>query len=67
MKPNDYDKKSIIPFKSSQRKKIREMGYTTVVNIGDQFSDLASGYAFPTEQRGLGIGTWSAMGIFGGQ
>lgn len=22
--------------------------------------------AFPTEQRGLGIGTWSAMGIFGG-
>jgi len=45
MKPNDYDKRSIIPFKSSQRKKIQEMGYTIVVNIGDQFGDLAGGYA----------------------
>ncbi len=45
MKPNDYDKSSVIPYKSSTRKKITEMGYTIVLNIGDQFSDLAGGYA----------------------
>ncbi|MDA2919845.1 hypothetical protein MYX76_10190 [Desulfobacterota bacterium AH_259_B03_O07] len=45
LKPNNYDKKSVNPFKSSTRKKIEEKGYTIVVNIGDQFSDLAGGYA----------------------
>lgn len=45
MKPNDYENKSIIPYKSSMRKIIQDMGYTIVVNIGDQFSDLAGGYA----------------------
>lgn len=45
MKPNDYDEVSVIPYKSSMRKKIEEMGYTIVLNIGDQFSDLAGGYA----------------------
>jgi len=45
MKPNDYENKSIIPYKSSIRKIIQDMGCTIVVNIGDQFSDLAGGYA----------------------
>ena len=45
MKPNDYANKSVIPFKSGVRKKIVEQGYTIVVNIGDQYSDLAGGYA----------------------
>jgi acid phosphatase len=45
LKPNDYAKKSVIPYKSSTRKMIQEKGYTIVVNIGDQFSDLAGGYA----------------------
>jgi len=45
LKPNNYDKKSVNAFKGSTRKKIEEKGYTIVVNIGDQFSDLAGGYA----------------------
>lgn len=45
LKPNDYKDKSVIPYKSSTRKMIHEKGYTIVVNIGDQFSDLAGGYA----------------------
>jgi acid phosphatase len=45
LKPNDYKKKSVIPYKSSTRKLIQEKGYTIVVNIGDQFSDLAGGHA----------------------
>lgn len=45
MKPDDYGKKSVIPFKSGARKKIEERGYTIVVNVGDQYSDLAGGYA----------------------
>lgn len=46
--PPENDKmkdKSVIPYKSSTRKMIQEKGYTIVVNIGDQFSDLAGGYA----------------------
>lgn len=45
LKPNDYTDKSVIPYKSSTRKRIQGEGYTIVVNIGDQFSDLAGGYA----------------------
>jgi len=45
LKPNDYRDKSVIPNKSSTRKRIQEEGYTIVVNIGDQFSDLAGGFA----------------------
>jgi predicted secreted acid phosphatase len=37
--------KSVIPFKSSMRKQIVDQGYDIVVNIGDQNSDLAGGYA----------------------
>ena len=45
MKPNDYDRKSVIPFKSGARKQIEDEGYTIVVNVGDQYSDLAGGYS----------------------
>jgi predicted secreted acid phosphatase len=45
LKPNDYKEKSVIPYKSSTRKMIQQMGSYIVVNIGDQFSDLAGGYA----------------------
>ena len=45
MKPNDYDKKSVIPFKSGARKAIEAKGYTIIVNAGDQYSDLAGGYS----------------------
>ena len=37
--------KSIIPFKSAERAKIEENGYTIVATIGDQDSDLAGGHA----------------------
>lgn len=43
-KPMDYHSASIIPFKSSARKKITEMGYTIVESIGDQYSDIRGGY-----------------------
>jgi len=45
MKPNDYRMKSVIPFKSGARKQIEEKGYKIVVNLGDQYSDLAGGYS----------------------
>ncbi|MGB7292077.1 MAG: HAD family acid phosphatase [Thermodesulfobacteriota bacterium] len=45
LKPNDYKEKSVISYKSSTRKRIQEEGYIIVVNVGDQFSDLAGGYA----------------------
>lgn len=45
LKPDDYDRKSVIPYKSGTRKSITDEGYTIVVNIGDQWSDLAGGYS----------------------
>ncbi|MDD2236870.1 MAG: HAD family acid phosphatase [Kiritimatiellae bacterium] len=44
MKP-DGDKRSADAYKTAERKKITEMGHTIVVNMGDQESDLAGGYA----------------------
>jgi acid phosphatase len=48
LRPHDYKDKSIIPFKSSVRKKLEEQGYDVVENIGDQYSDLAGGYTDAT-------------------
>lgn len=48
MKPNDYNKVSIVPFKAGARKSIAEKNYCIVANIGDQKSDLAGGYAEKT-------------------
>jgi acid phosphatase len=45
MKPDDYAKDSVIPYKSGSRKSIADEGYSIVVNIGDQWSDLAGGYS----------------------
>lgn len=45
MKPDDYEKKSVIPFKSGARKEIEDKGYRIIVNVGDQYSDLAGGHA----------------------
>ena len=45
MKANDYDQASVIPYKSAVRKKITQMGYDIIFNIGDQWSDLKGGYS----------------------
>ena len=44
-KPQDYNQSSVVPFKSSARSTIRNLGYTIVASIGDQESDLKGGYA----------------------
>jgi 5'-nucleotidase (lipoprotein e(P4) family) len=49
LRGND-DKSSAIPMKSAYRKQIEAMGYKIVVNIGDQFSDLAGGYSVDCEK-----------------
>lgn len=48
MKPEDYSKKSVIPYKSGSRMSIEEQGYHIVINIGDQWSDLAGGHSEKT-------------------
>ena len=45
MRPNDLKKKSKSAFKQEIRKKITDMGYTIVVNVGDKNGDLSGGYA----------------------
>ncbi|HEY8899970.1 MAG TPA: HAD family acid phosphatase [Chthoniobacterales bacterium] len=45
MKPSSYRDPSIIPFKSGVRKMLTEHGYQIILNVGDQDSDLAGGYA----------------------
>ncbi|OAJ34922.1 HAD family acid phosphatase [Piscirickettsia salmonis] len=45
LKPNDYNKPSVIDYKQSRRQAIAAQGYDIVLNIGDQYSDLAGGYA----------------------
>lgn len=36
---------SVVPFKSGERRRIERAGYDILVNVGDQDSDLAGGYA----------------------
>lgn len=43
--PPDAKFSSAVDFKAPERKKLAERGYTIVLNIGDQESDLAGGYA----------------------
>lgn len=45
MKPPGYRDASIIPFKSGVRKMLVEQGREIILNLGDQESDLAGGYA----------------------
>jgi predicted secreted acid phosphatase len=42
--PKDKNRNTI-DYKSSVRKKITEMGYDIVLNVGDQYNDLIGGYA----------------------
>lgn len=46
----DDDKRPASKFKAEVRKKIESMGYKIVVNIGDQDSDLAGGFALDGEK-----------------
>lgn len=48
MKPASYAEASIIPFKSASRRAIEAQGYTILLSIGDQWSDLKGGYARKT-------------------
>jgi predicted secreted acid phosphatase len=45
LKPENYNKPSVVPFKSGARKTIENKGYTIIANLGDQQSDLNGGYA----------------------
>lgn len=45
MKPDDLHRQSVAPFKTDARRRIAEQGYTVVLNMGDQDSDLTGGYA----------------------
>lgn len=45
LKPSDYQERSVVPYKAGARAEIEAMGYTIVVNVGDQWSDLEGGHA----------------------
>jgi acid phosphatase len=45
LKPDDLTTKSATDFKAPERKKLLDQGYTIIVNIGDQMSDLDGGFA----------------------
>lgn len=42
---SDDDRRKTQTYKTDERKKIIDMGYTIVINLGDQESDLTGGYA----------------------
>ncbi len=44
-KPTDNPALTTMGFKTDVRRKLEKEGYVIVVNIGDQYSDLAGGYA----------------------
>lgn len=48
LRPDDYSKSTVIPFKSGARADITQKGYTIIASIGDQCSDLKGGYAEKT-------------------
>jgi len=45
LKPDDTTLPSVADFKVPERRKITEQGYTIILNLGDQESDLKGGYA----------------------
>lgn len=45
LKPDDLATRSAAEFKAPERKKLMDRGYTIIVNIGDQMSDLDGGFA----------------------
>ena len=48
LRPVDLTTRSAAEFKAPERKKIEEQGYTIIVNVGDQASDLDGGFAEKT-------------------
>jgi len=48
LKPDDLTTKSAVEFKAPARKALVDQGYTIIVNIGDQASDLDGGFAEQT-------------------
>jgi len=45
LKPDDLSTRSAVDFKAPARKKLVDEGYTIIVNVGDQMSDLDGGFA----------------------
>ena len=45
LKPDNLTTRSAAEFKAPERKKLVDQGYTIVVNVGDQMSDLDGGFA----------------------
>lgn len=45
LRPSDDRRESVVPFKSSARKALQRGGRKVVLNVGDQKSDLAGGFA----------------------
>ncbi|MBI3927634.1 MAG: HAD family acid phosphatase [Armatimonadetes bacterium] len=45
LRPESDKNESVVPYKSGVRRQLLEQGYSVVVNVGDQFSDLEGGYA----------------------
>ncbi len=45
MRPNDYAKPSLAPYKTGARRRITRRGYKILANVGDQRSDLSGGFA----------------------
>lgn len=45
VRPDNYQQKSIVPFKARTRALISKKGYTIIATIGDQYSDLMGGFA----------------------
>ena len=45
LKPDNYHKKSTIPYKSGIREKLTKNGNEILFSVGDQWSDLKGGYA----------------------
>jgi acid phosphatase len=43
--PDNLKTQSAVEFKAPERKKITDLGYTVILNVGDQASDLDGGYA----------------------
>jgi hypothetical protein len=45
LKPDALSTQSAVEFKAPERKKLMDQGYTIIVNMGDQMSDLEGGFA----------------------
>jgi hypothetical protein len=45
MRPNDYARDSVVPFKAGARRSIQRKGFKIIANVGDQRSDLNGGFS----------------------